>query len=312
VSYPPLQFSAIGTAALISNKFYFTEGPVWDPKLNVLYFTDINAHQGTTVGGAIYKLTLPDQIDVLLQPSGNADGLALDPQGNLVVAGFESRSIWRLQDGKMQTLAPCSMPATSTCYDGMQLNTPDDVTFRSDGVSYLSDPTFGSNAQGFPALTLPLRNAQGVYRLTTDGVLHLEDSTTNGPNGVTLSPDEKILYVSYTSSNSISRFDVGPDGALSNKRSFAIGATSADSMCLDAAGNLYVGLSNGLGVYDPTGKLLGTIAAGGLVANCAFGGTDQKTLFITSRSQYFGDPAANTGFLYKVENMPIPGIPAQN
>ena len=104
----------------------------------------------------------------------------------------------------MQTLAPCSMPATSTCYNGMQLNTTDDVTFRSDGVLYFSDPIFGSNAQGFPTLTLPLKNAQGIYRLTSDGMLHLEDSTTSGPNGVTLSPDEKILYVSYTSSNAIS------------------------------------------------------------------------------------------------------------
>jgi sugar lactone lactonase YvrE len=365
--YPPLKFADIGAPVPISTQFYFTEGPVWDPTKGVLYFTDINAPQGATVGGAIYRLTLPSTFDVLLQPDGNADGLGLDPQGNLIAAGFVSRDVWRLSSSNgMQTLGACaagggtdggidassaggdggsdgavdgavdgaaeaggSPDATDaaspsgtdagalagTCYAGQPLNTPDDITSRSDGVLYFTDPTFASGSQGFPTLTLPLSGAQGVYRLTTDGVLHLEDSSTTGPNGVNLSPDQKTLYVSYTLSGQVAKFDVGADGSLSNKATFATGATVADSMCVDAGGNVYVGTYSGLAVYDPTGKSLGTISVGGLiVTNCAFGAADQKTLFITARTQatLAGAPPLGGGALYKIDGMPVPGIPGQN
>ncbi len=380
--YPPLKFADIGTAVPISTQFYFTEGPVWDPKKNVLYFTDINAHQGAAVGGAIYRLTLPNTFDVLFQPDGNADGLGLDTQGNIVAAGFASRDVWRLSPtNTMQILAPCSNDGGSgggagggtdgstsdaagdsatdgptndaagdaatdgptsdaatdgatngagdaatdgattggasggTCYSGQEINTPDDITSRSDGILYFTDPTFADNGQGFPALTLPLSGTQGVYRLTTDGVLHQEDSTANGPNGVNLSPDEKALYVSYSLTGQVAKFDVAADGSLSNKTTFATGATLADSMCVDAGGNVYVGTFNGLAVYNPAGKSLGTISVGGLlVTNCAFGGTDQRTLFITARTSatLSGAPPMGGGALYKIANMPVPGIPGQN
>jgi gluconolactonase len=314
-SYPPLTFSDIGPAALVSNQFYFTEGPVWDPSANVLYFTDINAHQNGNMGGAIYRLTPPDTIDVFFQPDGNADGIGLDPQRNIIAAGFASRNVWRYSNGSMETLAPCASPSTATCYQDKEINTPDDITARSDGVIYFTDPTFASGGQGFPMQNLALGNAQGVYRLTPDGTLSVEDVTTSGPNGVNLSPDEKTLYVAYTGASSVSKFDVAADGSLSNKQPFASGATIADSMCVDAGGNVYVGTSSGLAVFDPTGQRLGTISAGGqIVTNCAFGGTDQKTLFITARSQatLFGAPPAGASSLYKVENMPVPGIPGQN
>jgi len=61
--------------------------------------------------------------------------------------------------------------------------------------------------------------------------------------------------------------------------------------------------------------MLGTISAGGqIVTNCAFGGPDQTTLFITSRSQstLAGTPTMGASSLYRVDNMPVPGIPGQN
>jgi sugar lactone lactonase YvrE len=50
------------------------------------------------------------------------------------------------------------------------------------------------------------------------------------------------------------------------------------------------------------------------VTNCAFGGADQKTIFITSRAQstLFGTPTAGDSSLYKIDAMPVPGIPGQN
>jgi gluconolactonase len=314
VTYPPLQFSSIGQATLVSSQFYFTEGPVWDPSKNVLYFTDIQAHQGTQDVGAIYRLTLPTTIDVFFQPDGNADGIGLDPQGNIIAAGFASRRVWRLSNNTAQPLAACSSSGSTSCYSGMEVNTPDDITSRADGVIYFTDPTFGSGL-GLPNQTFGL-NYQGVYRLTTDGVAHVEDQTSGqGPNGVNLSPDQKSLYVAYTLAGSVAKFDVAADGSLSNKRTFATGTTLADSMCVDAGGNVYVGTQTGLAVISASGQNIGTISAGGLiVTNCAFGGSDQRTLFITARSQstLYAAPGMGNGSLYQVANMPVPGIPGQN
>jgi gluconolactonase len=313
---PPLTAAQVMgmTATLISGQFYFTEGPVWDPNKNVLYFTDIQAHQGSTNGGAIYQLTLPNTISVFFQPDGNADGIGLDPQGNIIAAGFASRNIWRLSNGAMQTLAACSSSAKTSCYNGQEVNTPDDITSRSDGVIYFTDPTFGSG-QGLPTQSFAPGMTQGVYSLTKDGMVHQYDSTSSGPNGVNLSPDEKTLYVAYTLGNSVSKFNVATDGSLSGKANFATGTSLADSMCVDRGGNVYVGTQPGLAVFSPSGAALGTISAGGqIVTNCAFGGPDQRTLFITSRGSgtLIGTPVANDSALYKVDNMPVRGIPGQN
>jgi sugar lactone lactonase YvrE len=407
VSYPPLNLKDVATATPVgTQEFYFTEGPVWDPSANVLYFTDINAHQGSIVGGAVYKFTPPSTFDVVVQPDGNADGLALDPKDRLFGAGFFGRDVWGLSSSNTLSPVAACMPSTDaspitvtdlttgddaatdatldtdamaagddgsvdagvsdasadassdasdagatdagpgqdativdaavgdaaaeasaaqdagapegkagSCYMGQGINTPDDLTFRSDGVLYFTDPTFASGGQGFPTLDLPLAGAQGVYRLTTDGVLHLEDATAAGPNGVNLSPDEKTLYVSYTVAGMVAKFDVAADGSLSNKKTFATGTFAADSMCVDAAGNVYVGTLGGLAAFDPTGKSLGTINVGGkIVTNCAFGGADQRTLFITARTTatLSGAPPLGGGLLYQIADMPIPGIPGQN
>ena len=365
-------FSAIGTPVKISDRFYFTEGPVWDPAAGVLYFTDINgdpagtppvngslrpdasspdvtatdgtdagagddgsamnaamrdasgndaggadasAPAGHSVGGAIYRLTPPAAIDVFMQPIGNADGLGLDPDGHLLAAGFVSRDVWRLSDtGAMTVLSPCDSGG-GTCYQGTEINTPDDITARSDGTLYFTDPTFGSGSQGFPTLRLPLQGAQGVYRVTPDGDLHLEDSSSGGPNGVNLSPDEKTLFVSYSLSSEVAKFEVADDGSLSNKTTFATGLTVADSMCVDSDGNLYVGTLSGLAVFDATGTHLGTISVDRLiVTNCAFGGADQRTLYITTRTTatLAGAPPLGGGSLYAISDMPVSGMPGRN
>jgi sugar lactone lactonase YvrE len=64
----------------------------------------------------------------------------------------------------------------------------------------------------------------GVFRLTPDGALFLEDAGRNDPNGALLSPDERTLFVSYTSTREVAAFDVAADGALTGKRTVAAGS----------------------------------------------------------------------------------------
>ena len=106
-----------------------------------------------------------------------------------------------------------------------------------------------------------------------------ENLTTNG---VTLSPDEKVLYV--TNGTSLAAFDVQPDGSLKNQREHAkFTAGGGDGSTIDSKGNIYATTGAGVEVISPDGKTLGVIPTPRGVITCAFGGKNKKTLFILAR-----------------------------
>lgn len=109
-------------------------------------------------------------------------------------------------------------------------------------------------------------------------------------NGVLLSPDEKVLYV--TNGQVIVAFDVQANGALTNQRDFAtLPAGGGDGLAVDAAGRLYVtvgggaGGANGLYVFAPDGKLLGHIPSPRNLITAAFAGPDRKTLYAVANDR---------------------------
>ncbi len=109
-------------------------------------------------------------------------------------------------------------------------------------------------------------------------------------NGVLLSADEKILYV--TNQQAVVAFDVRPDGSLTNQRDFAkLPSGAGDGMAVDAAGRLYVtsgggpGGSPGVHVFAADGKPLGVIPSPRNLITVAFGGPDKKTLFAVANDQ---------------------------
>jgi gluconolactonase len=120
--------SKIGEPVLISDKFIFTEGPVWDRMRNVLLFSDIDANR-------IYQLTLPDTVTVFREPSNKSNGLTFDTEWRLLAAEHGSRSIiFTLHDSTIETLIDS--------YVGKPLNSPHDLVVRTDGTVYFTDPTF--------------------------------------------------------------------------------------------------------------------------------------------------------------------------
>ena len=98
-------------------------------------------------------------------------------------------------------------------------------------------------------------------------------------NGIILSRDEKILYV--TNGPTVAAFDVQQDGSLTNQREFAKleGGGNGDGSTIDSAGRLYVTSSPGVQVFSPEGKYLGLIPTPQNVISAAFSGPDKKTLF---------------------------------
>lgn len=125
-------------------------------------------------------------------------------------------------------------------------------------------------------------NGTALYYLNAAGKV-----TTIGENirtnGITLSPDEKTLYV--TNGGEIVAFDVLPDGSVHNQRVFGrleAGTTggAGDGMTIDAAGRIYVTTGPGVQVLSPEGKYLGLIPAPRGVISVAFSGPGKKTLYV--------------------------------
>lgn len=147
---------------------------------------------------------------------------------------------------------------------------------------------------------------QGVFRVTPDGVLHLEADDFGQPNGLCFSPDEKLLYVDDTARAHIRVFDVAPDGRLSNSRVFAEGIGDGsfagglvDGMKCDARGNVYVTGPRGFWVFDPAGRHLGVIGMPEHAANLNWGGLGWDELYCACSTSIYrvrmkvrGSPAA--------------------
>jgi len=113
------------------------------------------------------------------------------------------------------------------------------------------------------------------------------------PNGITLSPDEKVLYVNDSEGRRVYRYDVLPDDTVANGRLLInMGAISkepgtADGIKTDVKGNLYNTGPGGVWIISPEGKHLGRIRTPERLTNLAFGGPDGKMLFMTGHEMLF-------------------------
>ena len=281
--------------------FGATEGPVWvdEGRNGYLLFSDMAAN-------TIYKWMPGGQLSVFLDKSGytgndinnvggqytngrlhllniGSNGLTLDREGRLIIAGMTDRNITRLEkDGSRTTLADT--------YEGKRLNSPNDLVVKSDGAIYFTETTSGMRGRDeSPARELPFH---GVYLIThpstplgARGELRLLEKDPQGvaPNGIAFSPDEKILYVN--GGLKINAYDVLPDDTIANPRvlidmSGANTPGNTDGMKVDRNGNIYCSGPGGVWIVSPQGKHLGTIVTPDRVANLAFGDADSRTLYM--------------------------------
>jgi gluconolactonase len=255
-------------AERIATSFQFLEGPVWVPAWNELLFSDIPASRIHCYSPAT------NSFSVFREPSGQANGTALDPHGRLVTCEHENRRVSRTEpDGTVIALA--------THYEGKRLNSPNDVVCKSDGSVYFSDPPYGVKPE------LRELDFQGVFRVSTDNnTLTLLASDFVKPNGLAFSPDEKILYVADTELGHIRAFDVNTDGSLANGRVFCK-AERPDGFRVDAEGNLYVCAMKSVEIFDGIGNKRGEITLPQRPANVAFGDPDRQTLYICARTSLY-------------------------
>ncbi len=256
----------------IAEGLLFTEGPVWDARAGRLLFSDIPAN-------TIYAWNEADGLSVFRQPSGFANGLTFNRNGELIACEHRTRAITQSRgDGAAQALADS--------YQGKKLNSPNDLIAARDGSILFSDPIYGlQDGNGGPAEAE--LDFQGLFRYEpATQTLHLLSDSFERPNGLALSPDEKRLYVIDTVRQHIRLYEIGAGWHLSGGRIWAelwdsVLPNRPDGLKLDAHGNVFSTGPGGLWVFNPQADLLGRVNLPGKTSNLAWGGPGLDTLYIT-------------------------------
>ena len=263
---PPLE--------VIARDVIFGEGPVWDARGQQLYFTDI-------IGDTIWRWKPKGGLKAVLRPSAKANGMCLDLQHRLVVAGWGGRTVFRFEkDGSRRTLADR--------WQGQKLNSPNDIVVKSDGSIWFTDPPGGLLNVGMVGDDLQrYLDDQPVFRIAPDG-RHMTVATDDFvyPNGLCFSPDETLLYVNCSRERLIRVYDVKPDGSVGKGRLFYQYTSPErgvpDGMKCDVEGNVYCTGPGGIFVHDPAGQVLARIKTPGHhPTNFAWGDHDWRSLYIT-------------------------------
>ncbi|MBE2283062.1 MAG: SMP-30/gluconolactonase/LRE family protein [Prosthecobacter sp.] len=264
---------------VLASGFNWSEGPVW--RDGGIVFSDVpeNTVFGWKEGDAAAKVVLKPS-GSLSDPKGQgSNGLAVDAKGNLVLCQHGERRVARLEkDGSFTPLADK--------YDGKRFNSPNDLVIAKSGTIYFTDPPYGLKG-GQPELPF-----HGIYSVTPDGKVSLLVDDVRFPNGIALSPDEKTLYIAVSDPQNtrVMAYDLQADGSAKKGRVFFHAQPlkskerkgGCDGMKVDTNGNIWTTGPGGVLVISKEGKHLGTILTGQATANCAFGGEDRGTLYITA------------------------------
>ena len=255
----------------LATGFGFTEGPLWHPE-GFLYFVDLRRSQ-------LLRWQPGKGVEIVREHTGEGNGLTFDRQGRLIMCEGANRRVSRTEaDGSVVPLVER--------WQGKRLNRPNDVVCHSDGSLYFTDP--GMRVQ--PAERD--LDSSPVFRVTPDGIVSSATAECEYPKGLAFSPDERTLFVSNTRTRMfIHAFDVQPDGSLTNHRTFASMSppeeSVPDGMKVDVEGRIFCTGPGGTWVFDPSGIHLGTMRSPEIPANCAFGGADYRTLFLTARTSLY-------------------------
>jgi gluconolactonase len=254
--------------------FEFCEGPVWHPREQHLLFSDMP--------GDVRRRWDKAGIREVKRPANKCNGMTYDADLNLIVCEHSTSSLVRERpDGRREVLA--------SHFEGMELNSPNDVVVKSDGSIYFSDPWYG-RMPVFGVERPRQLGFQGVYRIPPGGgepQLLVDRYLFDQPNGLCFCPTEDRLFVNDTVQHNIRVFPILPEGRLGPGRIFASGIVGSepgvpDGMKCDAQGNVWVCGPGGVWVYTIKGELIGKLRVPELVGNLTWGGPDWRTLFLTA------------------------------
>jgi gluconolactonase len=252
------------------------------------------------------------------EAGNNGDGIVGANDGSLLVAQNDNSKVVKIEpDGKASTVYSDTMTGGS-----LSMNSKGALFIAQRGLKAAvvqlapQRKALAATYQGEPldciggVLNDLTADSKGGVYFTMGGVYYASPNGTVtkygdniGPNGIILSADEKVLYV--TNGPTLAAFDVQTDGSLTNQREFTKleGGGNGDGSTIDSAGRVYVTTNPGVQVISPEGKYLGIIPTPRGVISVAFGGKDKKTLFVLARgaTDANGNEVANAAQVYAVQ-----------
>jgi len=252
-----------GEVKQIGSGYEFTEGPAVAPDGRV-YFTDQPTDR-------IYVWDEKAGISLWLEGTGRSNGMFFNTKGQLVTCADEKNQLAYFDENKM-------LVVLHEGYNGKYLNAPNDLWIAPNEGIYISDPYY--HRSWWPEGHTEIQDTRGVYYLAPDGEFTRVIGDFETPNGLIGTPDGKTLYVADIQANKTWKYDIKPDGSLTNKTFFA--PKGSDGMTIDNQGNVYL-TSGKVWIYSSDGKLVDEIEFPENPANVCFGGKKRDVLFVTAR-----------------------------
>jgi sugar lactone lactonase YvrE len=241
------------------------EGPLWDDRKNILYWTDID-------GKKFYRYLWNERRHELVHDGFQVNGSTMQENGGFVVTNSSGIWLWDPQkpptllasevDGKDCVMNDCIADPEGRVYSGSYHYNPDGVA----APSYL-------------------------FRIDKDGSVHVADEGIQFSNGLAFSIDCSTLYFSDTVAHCIYSYRWHREtGKLTDRRVFVRVPREEgfpDGLTVDAEGFLWCAQWFGARItrYDPDGKVERVVRLpAAQTSSLTFGGPDLDTIFVTSAS----------------------------
>jgi gluconolactonase len=251
----------------VATGFQFLNGPTWAPD-DTLIFSDTPTDRQLRLTPGRSATT------EIASLAGGISATTFDTKGNIYIAEPRARRVTRTdRKGKMDVVAER--------FEGKKLNAPNDLVVRRDGNLYFTDPAFGEQQDSAEL------GFFGIFRVNPKGELSPIARWRTRPNGIALSENGRLLYVSDSDTQTIHAFDLDKDGVASNDRIVVSKIEGAPGgVRVDESGNIYVAARH-VFIYSPKGELLRTLQPAEQPSNLTFGGMDLKSLYVTARTSIY-------------------------
>jgi sugar lactone lactonase YvrE len=271
----------------LAEGFGFVEGPRWHD--GRLYFSDMGAKQ-------VLSLGLDGDVEEVCVVDGRPSGIGWLPDGRMLVVSVADRRVLRREpDGTLSEHADISALASAPC---------NDMVVDQRGNAYVGNP--GYDMRNPPS---PLPPAELVL-VRPDGTAEIVDRAVMFPNGPAVTPDGSTLIVAETMGQRLSAFDIGEDGRLSHRRSYAdVAGRAPDGIALDAEGAVWFADAQGDACVRVRegGEITDVIEVGRGCFACALGGPDRTTLFLLTGDGFTGEAIRRRTGAIETVAVAVPG-----
>ena len=255
---------------ILTDGLHFGEGPRWHQ--GKLWFSDFYDH-------AVKTVDLDGALETKLTVAGQPSGLGWLPDGRMLIVSMTDRLLLRLEHDALVVHADLSDIATFHC---------NDMVVDRAGRAYVGNFGFDLDAAAtsgdFPGALAAYEGAT-LARVDPDGSIHAAAHSLRFPNGTVITPDGATMIIAESMGRRLTAFDVGDDGTLSNRRTWAdLPDHVPDGISLDLEGAMWVADASGprcLRVREG-GEVLEVVDTQQPCYACMLGGPDGRTLFMVT------------------------------